>query len=76
MRPVMGVFTKGQKQALVDDIRKKLGKTWHRLSKSQASRIMAIGPGSKDKSAPEILSEKQRQILLNQLLQKKSGLQK
>lgn len=64
MRPVIGVFTKEQKQALVDYTRKRLGKTWHPLTKSQAARIMAIGPGSKDKSVQEILTRKQSQSLM------------
>ena len=64
MRPVLGAFTKEQKEIFVNSFRKYLRWTLHPLTKSQTERIMSIGPGSKELSWAEILDEKQLQIMM------------
>lgn len=64
MRSVFGVLTHEQKQALVNNERGHLAYTKCPLSESQAARIMAIGPGSKEKSVFEILTHEQLMITI------------
>lgn len=62
MRPVYEVFSKEQKQVLVNILRKQLANSAYPLTKSQESRIMALGLGSKDKSEADIVTPEQAQI--------------
>ncbi len=61
MRPMMGVLTKAQKQAFANMIRSRFINTQHPLTDSQVARIVAIGPGSRDKIVGDILTQQQKQ---------------
>ncbi|MDP2983400.1 MAG: hypothetical protein Q8O92_08730 [Candidatus Latescibacter sp.] len=62
IRSVFGVCTPEQKRVFVNMSRKLLAKSKYPFTGSQESRIMALGPGSKEKSWLEIFTPEQLQI--------------
>lgn len=64
MRPVIGVFTKEQKSVFANIFRERFSKSVYPLTESQESRILNLGPDSKDKSWVEILTKEQLEIMM------------
>jgi len=62
MRPIFGVMTREQKQAVVSKLRADLANSAHPLTDSQAKRIMAIGLSSTEKSWLEVLTPEQLRV--------------
>lgn len=63
-RPVIGVLTKDQKKVLIGDFQAILENDLCPLTENQTAHIIALGPGSTEKSWMEIFTSEQKDCFI------------